>query len=365
MPEKVVFNNQLNPGFSEEVKAEVRAFFKERKLSKHANGEMVLKTIIIVSLYLFPYLFILSGTVSSIGMWLLCILMGVGLAGIGFSVAHDALHGSYSSNSTVNNVIGFSFDLVGANGYIWKITHNVIHHTYTNIQGHDEDLEVADFIRLSPHTPFKPIHRIQHILALPAYSFATIFWVFVKDYWYFFKPTLGPFDNKKHQTKEWIKLIGAKLFYYGYAIVIPLLVLEITWWQFLIGFLTVHLTAGVILGVIFQLAHVVEETTHPVPDENNTIDDHWVIHEMYTTNNFARKNKLLSWYIGGLNYQIEHHLFPNICSVHYPMISPIVERIAEKHGIPYNCHETFSEAVSSHFRTLKKFGNPDYVYSLA
>jgi len=365
MPEKVNFNNQINAGFSQEVKAEVRAFFKEKNLSKHANGEMILKTIMIVSLYLFSYLLILYGSLSLTAMWLLCIAMGIGLAGIGFSVAHDALHGSYSSKGFVNDVIGFSFDMVGANGYIWKITHNVIHHTYTNIQGHDEDLEVADFIRLSPHTPFKPIHKLQHILALPAYSFATIFWVFVKDYWYFFKPTLGPFENKKHKTQEWVKLIVAKLFYYGYAIVIPLVVLEITWWQFLIGFLTVHLTAGIILGVVFQLAHVVEETTHPVPDDTNTIDDHWVIHEMHTTNNFARSNKLLSWYIGGLNYQIEHHLFPNICSVHYPQISPIVEKVAKKHGIPYNCHDTFRQAVSSHFKTLKKFGNPDYVYSPA
>ena len=365
MPKQVTFNNKINKAFSEEVKAEVKAYFKDNKLSKHANAEMVIKTILIFALYFGPFALILSGMFSLPVMWLLCIAMGVGMAGIGFSISHDALHGSYSSNSTVNYIIGLSFDLIGANGYIWKITHNVIHHTYTNIQGHDEDLEVAEFIRLSPHTEFKPIHRLQHILALPAYSFATIFWIFVKDYWYFFKSPLGPFENKKHEVKEWITLIIAKLVYYGYAIVLPLMILDIAWWQFLIGFLTVHLTAGIILGIVFQLAHVVEETTHPMPDDNNVIDDHWVIHEMYTTNNFARKNKLLSWYIGGLNYQIEHHLFPNVCSVHYPKISTIVERVAEKHGVPYNCHETFGEAVASHFRVLKKFGNPDFKYAPA
>lgn len=153
--------------------------------------------------------------------------------------------------------------------------------------------------------------------------------------------------------------------YYGYAIVLPLLLLDITWWQLLIGFLSVHLTAGLILGIIFQLAHVVEETTHPIPDERNMIDNHWAIHEMFTTNNFARKNKVLSWYIGGLNYQIEHHLFPKVCSIHYPKISPIVEEVANEFGIPYNCHDTFSEAVASHYRTLKKFGDPKFEWAPA
>ncbi len=357
---KISFNNKIHSKFSEEVKDEVTAFFKKKNLFKYANGEMILKTIMIMSAYFGSYALILSGIFPPPIMVILCVTMGVSMAGIGFSVSHDALHGSYSSNSTINYIIGLSFDMIGANGYIWKITHNMIHHTYTNIQGHDEDLEVATFIRLSPHTKFKPIHRLQHVLALPAYGFATIFWVFIKDYWYFFKSPLGPFENKKHETKEWVTLIVAKLFYYGYAIAIPFLILDVAWWQFLIGFLTVHITAGVILGVVFQLAHVVEEATHPIPNENNMIEDHWVIHEMYTTNNFARKNKLLSWYIGGLNYQIEHHLFPNICSVHYPKISPIVERVAKKHGVPYNCHETFGQAVASHFKVLKKFGNPDF-----
>ncbi len=365
MAEKIIFNNKKNREFSEAVKSEVKAFFKKENISKHANAQMVMKTIIIVSVYFGCYALIITGGFSLPIMWLLCIGMGIGMAGIGFSVTHDALHGSYSSNSKINYLVGLFFDLVGANGYIWKITHNVLHHTYTNVHGHDEDLEVAEFIRLSPHTEHKSVHRFQHLLAFPAYSFATIFWVFVKDYWYFFKSPLGPFENKKHDIKEWVTLIVTKLIYYGYAIVLPLLILDITWWHFLIGFISTHLTAGLILGVIFQLAHVVEETTHPLPNENNMIDDHWVIHEMYTTNNFARSNKLLSWYIGGLNYQIEHHLFPNVCSIHYPKISPIVERVAKEYGVPYNCHETLSDAIGSHFRTLKKFGDPNFSFATA
>jgi linoleoyl-CoA desaturase len=362
---KVTFNNKVSRDFSRTVKSRVNQYFEENNLSRHANFEMVSKTVILLTLYFGAYAMILSGQFSLGVMWFLAVVMGIGMAGIGFSISHDALHGAYSSNSTINKLLGYTFDLMGANGYIWKITHNIIHHTYTNIHGHDEDLEVAGFIRLSPHSEYKPVHRVQHILAFFAYSFATFFWVFIKDYRYFLKENLGPYENKSHPVSEWITLIVTKILYYSYTLVIPYLVLDITILQLLIGFVSLHLTAGLILGIIFQLAHVVEGTDHPEPNEDNMIDEHWAIHEMVTTNNFARDNKPLSWYIGGLNFQIEHHLFPKICSIHYPEISKIVEKTANEFDIPYNHHETFREAVASHYRTLKKFGDPDFEYTQA
>jgi len=365
IPDKVTFNNRTSREFSKTVKKRVDLYFKKNGISKHANAQMIAKTVIMLSIYLGSYALLISGQLSLGGMWFLTFVMGVAAAGIGFSISHDALHGAYSSNNTVNRALGFTFDMLGANGYIWKITHNIIHHTYTNIHGHDEDLEVADFIRLSPHSEFKIIHRVQHILAFFAYSMAMVFWVFVKDYKNFFKTNIGPYNNKDHPLSEWLILFGAKAAYYGYVLVIPMLVLDITWVQLAIGFLTMQLTAGVILGIIFQLAHVVEETDHPLPDEENMIDEHWMIHEMVTTNNFARDNKALCWFVGGLNFQIEHHLFPKVCSVHYPAISPIVEKTAKDFNIPYNHHETFFGAVASHYRTLKKFGDPNFKYAEA
>ncbi len=361
--EKVTFNNSTSREFGRTVKRRVNKYFEENDLSKHANLEMVMKTVILLTVYYGSYALIISGQLSLEAMWFLTFLMGIGMAGIGFSVSHDALHGAYSSNKYVNRALGYTFDLMGANGYIWKITHNIIHHTYTNIHDHDEDLEVAGFIRLSPHSEHKPIHRVQHVLAFFAYSLATIFWVFVKDYKHFLKDDIGPYNNKKHPMSEWVTLFVTKGIYYTYLLVLPMLLLDITWMQFLIGFFTLHITAGLILGVIFQLAHVVEGTDHPQPDEDNMIDEHWMIHEMVTTNNFARDNKLLCWFVGGLNFQIEHHLFPRICSVHYPEISHIVEKTAKEFNIPYNQHETFFGAVASHYRTLKKFGDPDFTYS--
>ncbi len=361
-PRKVTFNNKLAKEFSQAVKERVNAYFDDNGISRHANMQMIIKTITLVSLYVVAYLAIMLGNLPLGVMWLLCVVMGIGMAGIGFSVSHDALHGAYSSNNKVNTALGLTFDLLGANGYIWKITHNVVHHTYTNIHQHDEDLEVAEFIRLSPHSEYKWIHRLQHFLAFPAYSFATVFWAFIKDYKYFFKANLGPYENKSHPAKEWVILIVTKILYYTYTIALPLMLLDITFIQWLIGFMTLHMVAGIILGVIFQLAHVVEQTDHPLPDENAHIDNHWLIHEMETTANFARDNKLLCWYVGGLNFQIEHHLFPKVCSIHYPAISHIVEATAKEYGVPYHMNDTFLGAVASHYRVLKKHGQPEFVY---
>jgi linoleoyl-CoA desaturase len=286
----------------------------------------------------------------------LAVLLGVGVAGVGFAVSHDALHGAYSANPTVNKLLGLSFDLFGANGYMWKITHNVIHHTYTNIHGVDEDLSVSPLLRLSPEAPVKRIHRWQHLYAFAAYSTSTLFWVFVKDYKYFLQKDLGPYENKKHPRGEVLSMLAMKLVYYGWAIVLPLLLLEVPWWQFGIGFLAMHLTAGTILGIVFQLAHVVEGTEHPLPDEQGAMEAAWMVHEMETTSNFARSNRLLSWYVGGLNFQVEHHLFPRVCSVHYPAISRIVEAVALRHGVAYNAQPTFRAAVRSHYVMLRRFG---------
>jgi linoleoyl-CoA desaturase len=352
----ITFPNRDYTGFADEVKRRVAEYFDTRKLSRNATPGMVIKTILLLGLTFLPYGLALTNRFSPLVMLGFAVMMGIGLAGIGFAISHDALHGAYSKNSRVNELLGRTFDLLGANGYMWKITHNVIHHTYTNIEGVDEDLTVSPLLRLSPGAPLRAVHKFQHIYGLAAYSMSTIFWVFVKDFKYFFQKDLGPYKDKQHPRGEWINLFASKIVYYGWSIVIPLLVLDIPWWQFAIGYLVMHLTAGFILGVIFQLAHVVEGPEYPAPDGEGRMEDAWLVHEMETTANFARKNRLLSWYVGGLNYQIEHHLFPKTCSAHYPAISPIVKDMAAKYGVPYHDQPTLMFAVRSHVRMLRKYG---------
>jgi linoleoyl-CoA desaturase len=352
----VTFPAAAGEQFAEEVKSRAAAYFAERGISCKATPGMVAKTVVLWSVFAGSYFLILLAGFSPLAMLGLCVVMGVAMAGIGFAVAHDALHGAYSDNPRVNALLGYSFDVLGANGYMWKITHNVIHHTYTNIQGIDEDLEVSPLLRLSPRSEHRPVHRFQALYAAFAYSLSTLNWVFWKDFDYFTRRKLGPYEGRRHPAAEIAIMVGGKVFYFGWAVVLPLLVLPVAWWQVAIGVVTIHLVGGLILGVIFQLAHVVEATAHPAPDLDGRMEWSWMIHEMHTTANFSTKNRLLTWYVGGLNYQIEHHLFPKTCSVHYPALGAMVREVAARHGLPYHENPAFLGALRSHWRMLARLG---------
>ncbi|PIQ63069.1 MAG: acyl-CoA desaturase [Bacteroidetes bacterium CG12_big_fil_rev_8_21_14_0_65_60_17] len=352
---KIRFNNKNVQDFVPEVRRRVQAYFEETGRGQKANAAMVAKTIVLLGGTATVYGLILTGHFTPAQMFWMAVLLGMGMAGIGFSVAHDALHGAYSSNPFVNRMLGYTFDILGANGYMWKITHNVIHHTYTNITGVDEDLTVSPILRLSPDAPRRWYHRFQSWYCFLAYSFATLNWLFVKDFQQFTKRTIGPYTDKKHPPAEWATLVVGKLVALG-LVLLPYFVLDIAVWQYVVGVLAAHLTAGMILGVIFQLAHVVEGPEFLMPDEDGRMEHAWIIHEMHTTADFAADNHVLSWYIGGLNYQIEHHLFPQICSVHYPRLSSIVRATAEEYGVPYHYKPTLRAAIASHQRMLRKLG---------
>lgn len=356
------FNRKSPSGFYAEVKREVENYFTANDISRNANTSMVLKTVLFLGGLPVLYCLIVFGQFSLGVTFGLTILIGMCQAFIGFNVAHDAIHGSYSSNRTVNKLLSYSFNIMGANAYVWKITHNVVHHTYTNIPGHDEDLDVAPgLLRLSRLEERKPIMKYQHLYAFLLYGLASLSWVFRKDYVKFFQAKIGHTDNTDHPRKEYYKLFFFKALYYTLFIVVPLIVMEITWWQFVIGFIAMHLAEGLVLGLVFQLAHAVEETDFPEPDQKGSMEESWAVHQMHTTANFSRKSKVAAFFCGGLNFQIEHHLFANICHIHYPAISTIVERVARKHGVPYHENVTFYDALSSHYRILKKMGGKEEV----
>jgi len=254
-------------------------------------------------------------------------------------------------------LIGATVYLVGGNAFTWKMQHNFLHHTYTNIHDMDEDIEGSPFLRFSEHAPLRRPHRYQHWYAFALYTLLTVNWA-SKDFIQFFtymKKNIQP-HKRSFYVRELVILIVTKTVFFGFALVIPIVVLDLAWWQVIIGFLIMNLTTGFILSLIFQLAHVVEGTAQPVPNSDGNIEAAWAVHQLHTTANFAPKNRFLSWYIGGLNYQVEHHLFSGICHVHYPALSKIVKETAEEFKIPYIQFSTFRSAVASHLRTLRRLG---------
>jgi len=353
---KLKFNNSTKSQFFAETRSRVDDYFTGQKLSRHANSGMWTKTIIFMTLFLGLYGLLLSGFFAGPVLLIFCVLLGMVSAFVGFNICHDAIHGSYSSNKTTNEIFSLIFHLVGANPYVWNITHNVVHHTYTNIPGHDEDIDVAPgLIRVSTEQPLNRLHRFQHWYAFPLYSLASISWVFRKDYKKFFQAKVGETVNK-HPRKEYFNLFFYKLLYLFLFIALPIFVLDAAWWQILLGFLLMHFAQGLTMGLVFQLAHVVEGTEFPTPDATGNMEEAWAEHQMRTTANFAGDCPVAAFFLGGLNRQIEHHLFPKVCHIHYGKIGAIVKQTALEFNIPYIENRTFGDAMRSHLRMLKRFG---------
>jgi linoleoyl-CoA desaturase len=342
--------------FHVDLKERVDAYFKSNNKSIKGDYRMNVKSIILVLAYFIPYFIIIMTAVPIWAMWLLTVVMGIALAGIGMNIMHDACHGSYSSSRFVNKLFSYTLNLVGGNKYNWIIQHNVLHHTYTNIYGEDEDISNTKLIRLSPFSDYSWYHRFQHIYSWFLYMMATLGWITIKDFKQFFRYKKEMHSPKTNYLKEFIILLFSKIGYYIYMVGIPFMALNVPLWMIVIGFLTMHFVAGFILTVTFQTAHVVENTIHETSVEKSEIADSWAVHQVKTTADFSRKSKFWNWYLGGLNFQIEHHLFPNICHIHYHKISGIIEETVKEHNLVFNEYSSFYQAVRSHYNMLKFFG---------
>jgi len=356
--DKPKFNRTEQPDFFKVLNKRVNQYFKENNISKKANMSMVIKTIFMLSLYFIPLIMMLTGVASTFGeIMMMWVLMGLGMAGIGLSVMHDANHESYSSNKTINKMVGFVINFMGCFHGMWRIQHNVLHHSYTNIHGFDEDTDVP-VMRFTPMRDPSPFFRYQAYYAPFFYCLMSLNRFLVKDFQQVFR-----FEKNGLLEGEGLSFSSAlfqmtfhKVWYILLTIVLPVWLTDLSFGQVLIGFLTMHFICGLILALIFQSAHILEETDFFESGENGNMENNWAIHQLRTTANFANTSSVFSWLIGGLNFQIEHHLFPNICHVHYKDISKIVRSTTEEFGLPYHAHTTFVGALKSHFVYLDQLG---------
>jgi len=344
--------------FFSTLRQRIDLYFKSNNISKHYNASMVIKTVVLLSAYILPFAALLIFQPPFALAMIIWITMGLAKSGIGMSIMHDENHGAYSSKAKVNRWLGSTINLVGGIAFTWKLQHNIMHHTYTNIVHMDDDIEDKAVMRFSPHTKVFRVQKFQFIYAFLFYGILTLYWSFLKDFVQFYKYTKSGVnkDSKANNRITVAKIIFSKLVYIFIFFVLPLSILKMPVLNYVVGYLIMQFISGILLAVVFQLAHTVEETSHPLPNKEGNIENNWAIHQMNTTVNFAQDNKLISWYVGGLNFQVEHHLFPNICHVHYPEIAHIVKSTANEFGVPYLENKTIGKALRSHVRTLQRFG---------
>lgn len=350
----VVFRSQYKTGLKEALNKEVDKYFAKTGLQKTGTRALYVKTIIFFSLMIVLYLGIVYSQSYLLSFALLYPFLGLVFAGIGFNTMHDSAHGSYSHKRWVNEVLGYSLNLVGGNVKFWKQKHNIAHHTYTNVHKHDEDIDIPG-MRVHKDQEWKPINKYQHIYWVMFYSLTYILWIFVSDFAKYFSGKVRVESHMKisMSLSEHVIFWVSKITYVSIFIGIP-------WYTHgalyaIVGFLIMSLVCGLIISTIFQLAHIVEHTDN-VSADHGVVEDDWTTHQLKTTSDFATQSTLLSWLVGGLNFQVEHHLFPKISHVHYPALKPIVKRVAEQFGITHNEEPTLWSAIGSHVRVLKKLG---------
>ncbi|MFZ4261189.1 fatty acid desaturase family protein [Sphingobacterium sp. HJSM2_6] len=349
MVSTIKFNN-VNSLFSQSLKKRINNFFNQNAQSKSGNRKLFLKGGILLSSLLIIYLILLFLNPAWYVSIPLCIILGVNFAAIGFNIMHDAGHDSFCENKKSNSILSYSLNLLGGNIYLWKLKHNIAHHTYTNIDGNDHDIEVK-FMRIHKDQPVKAYHRFQHIYFILLYSISYLAWIFYQDYEKYFRQRLSKDSpNIKFPMRERVIFWISKAVHFSIFIVIPVLV--VGWSYTLIGLLIAGLTCGVCLAVVFQLAHVVTGTEFKTI-EDHTVEEEWMIHQLQSTANFATKSKVLTWLLGGLNFQVEHHLFPKISHVHYPEINKIVKETCKEFNITYNEFRTMTDAFKSHVQVIK------------
>jgi linoleoyl-CoA desaturase len=351
---KVTFNNG-DKAFFNDLKCGVDRYFADNKIRKTGNFSLFLKTMTLVPIAIGLYIILLTVSMPVLAGMALSGLFGFVLAGIGFNIMHDACHGSYSSRKWVNDALGLSLNALGGNAFIWKFKHNIIHHTYTNVDGIDDDIAKSPVMRQCSTQKWVPAHRFQHFYVVLVYAISSFAWVFIMDFSKYFTKRVFSTPLQKMSSNEHLVFWLSKVLYVLFYIVIPVSV--VGWGAWAIGFASMHVMLGLTLALVFQLAHVVEHAEFETAGVNpKLIENEWAIHQVKTTVNFAPGNRMISWFVGGLNYQVEHHLFPRVSHVHYPAISKIVEEVCEKHALPYNVYNSMSGAIASHFRMMRQLG---------
>jgi len=355
---KFTFDNNRSV-FFKTLKARVDNYFQETKLDPAGNGKLYVKGAIQVMTAVAMYIVLVFFTPPVLISIPLCLLLGLNLGLIGFNVMHEGGHQSFSRHKWMNNASAYSLNMLGGISFFWKIKHNINHHTFTNIDGMDSDIDAKPFMRMHREQPRYWFHRFQHLYWVFLYGISYLAWVFYEDFQKYFSGRHSANSTpKKLALKEHFIFWVTKIMYVAMYIILP--VIMVGWLPALVGILLITFVTGVSISIVFQLAHVVEDTQfYSAEHQEESTKQEWAVHQIQSTANFATGSKVLHWLLGGLNFQIEHHLFPRISHIHYPQISRIVKEVCRESNVTYIEYTSMFRAIGSHLMHLKRLGRVD------
>lgn len=354
MTEKVKFPPEPDT-FYQVLAERVNDHFIKSAKSKYGSPFFFLKVILLLSTHLFLYLLLINSSKVEIS-FISLLLLGPSSILVGINIAHDAAHGAISKHKVVNNLFLFLFDLLGANSYMWKKRHVYSHHIYPNIIHNDADLKQNPMVRIFPEDNYQSYHKYQHFYAPFLYLLYTINWLFFRDFQDFYKKEIGSIRIGTHHAPEFVKLFFCKGLYITYLIIIPSIYSSLSLPQILLGCVLMNFLASMLITIAIIPSHVAESSLFPLPDKNGVMPYSWSHHQVLTVIDFATESRLLNFFFGGFNHHVAHHLFPHVCHVHYPSITPIIKRTAEEFDLKYRHETSLRNAYLSHLKLLRNNG---------
>jgi fatty acid desaturase len=330
--------------FWKDMKKNVNQYFIDTKQSSRGNALMYFKTFALLFLTWLSYYLCMQG------YWIFAPILGVFIAINGLAVQHDANHGSFSNIGIVNTLFGAVDDVIlGGSSLMWRHQHNIAHHAHPNDCEKDTDT-YSNFpiLKTNPKLPSRAYLKFQHIYAPFIYSLLGVAYYF-GDFTTFFQGAYDKIKIHPRRTIDYVIFLFGKLFYGYMFFYLPLYYHG--WEGFFKFILPFQLIGSNFLASLFIVSHNAEEC------EYNYKGNDWAEMQVVTAANWSVHST--AWWLvsGGLNFQIEHHLFPGICHVHYPAISSIVRDTCKKHKVPYHAHDTFYEIYTAHLRGLYQLGH--------
>ena len=272
-------------------------------------------------------------------------------------VFHDGNHASFSESRLVNRLASYTGDLMGASSWIWRFKHNNLHHGNTNVAGIDADIDQAPFARLTFDQAWRPWHRYQHIYMWILYGFMTLQWFLITDFVDLKNHGIGQHRFRRQPRRRDLAMLAlGKALHFAWAIGVPLVYHR--WWVVLVVYLAISWSVGLVLATMFQLAHCTALAEFPSADARRRGAD-FVAHQLRTTVDVHCRTRLgarlLHWLMGGLDFQVEHHLAPGLPHTVYPLVAERLKRAgAEQPAV--RSHVSPWKAIRSHRRWLQLLG---------